>query len=101
MSYLDTLPELKVERALERARSQAFRAPGGRDMLETAGGDERYALWLLIADAGCARRIGVGIFDLADHTWADAYENGDSPSTAVLDAIANDDTFSALLRIGE
>lgn len=97
MTYLDTLPETKVERALERARSAGFTA-FGRNMLEYADGDERFALWLLIADAGMSKTVGVGIFDLADYDWVSAYGSGDSPRQAVRDALGNDDTYSALVN---
>lgn len=98
MTYLDTRPTGQVEQALAKARERGFRALGGRDMLAAASGDEKYALWLLIADTKCGGMIGLGIFDLADYVWADAYANGDSPRTAVLDALANDDTFSHFVR---
>lgn len=93
MTYIDSLPELKVERALEHARSRRFTAAGGGDMLALAGGDERYALWLLIADTKSVRTIGLSILDLSDWTWADAYADGTSPTEALREALANDDTF--------
>jgi hypothetical protein len=61
-------------------------------------GDPYFALYLFIADRKCTRRVGFGIFDLADYLWYDAYENGTSPGWAVREALENDDTFSGLFE---
>jgi hypothetical protein len=61
------------------------------------GNDDPYfALYLYLADRKCTRAIGLSIFDLADHTWHDAYTDGSTPSQAVRDALAGDDTYSSI-----
>jgi hypothetical protein len=57
--------------------------------------DEHFALWLALCDAACARMVGVGIFDIADWTWADAYGDGMSPREATGEALA-DDTYAEI-----
>lgn len=96
MTWLDTLPAAKVEGALAKARENNF-TRAGRNFLEMAGGnDERFALWLMLADNAVSRFAGVGAFDLEDYLWRDAFDNGDSPRQAARDALANDETFSHL-----
>jgi hypothetical protein len=63
---------------------------GGRNWLDEAGGDSEYAIWLVLCDQRCARAVGVGIFDLADWTWADAFESGASPADAVREALSEE-----------
>jgi hypothetical protein len=60
-------------------------------------GDERYGLWLALTDARIARAVGVGLFDLGDWNMYDAYADGMSPRDAAVEALRQDDTFSALV----
>jgi len=59
-------------------------------------GDPYFALYLHLADRKCIRAVGVGIFDIADYLWHDAYTGGTTPSQAAREALENDDTLSAL-----
>ena len=95
-TYIDALPAARREVLLDNMRHRNFTS-GGRNFLDDyAGGDERYAAWLILCEISCSRKIGLGIFDLSDWTWADAYADGLSPTAAVLGALASDDTYAAL-----
>lgn len=57
---------------------------------------EQFALWLTLADIKAGRVAHIGIFDLEDFYWRDAFDNGDSPNSALKEALLNDDTFRHL-----
>lgn len=76
------------------------RAPESRAM-QYAGQDARFALWLYLTDRRVARRVGVSLFDLADVTLRDWYEDGLSPAEAAEEALASDDTYGLLVAEGE
>lgn len=98
MTWLDEKDAAKVEIALGGMRDAAA---AGNHAAETcihhAGGDERYALWLFYADRRCGRLAGVGIFDLVDFGWHDAFTAGDSPRDAAREALESDDLFAPLM----
>ena len=73
-------------------RDQAW----AKQFMKYGNGDARFAVWLWLCDKRCLRRVGFGIFDIADWTWADAYQSGESPRDAVEEALASDDTISTL-----
>lgn len=94
-TWLDTLDADKVEAALAKMRaSQSYSV---ESCLRYAGNDERFALWLRQADLQAARRLGIGIFDLADWTWRDAYDAGDSPTDALFEALQSDDLYASFM----
>ena len=69
----------------------------GRQCRDYAGGDRGFAAWLLVADVACTRRVGLSIFDIDDWAWRGAYDCGDTPGTALREALQADDTFATLL----
>lgn len=90
MSWLDTRPAADVERALQTLRSEEGQRAFAR-AIEYGGGDERFTLWLAMADQRVQRGTGVSAFDLADWTWRDAFDDGYSPADAAREAIAEGD----------
>lgn len=40
-----------------------------------AGGDEKFTNFLVKVDAAVEARVGMGIFDLADYAWRDAFDD--------------------------
>lgn len=85
MSWLDTKPPEAVAAAVEQlAQAQGAHAESIRDY---AGGDLRFGLWLQLVDKRCASVIGLGVFDLEDWRWRDAYDGGDSPKEAFADFV--------------
>jgi hypothetical protein len=87
-TYIDTLDPQKVLAATDEFRENRA------DLIEQAGGDVRFALYLYLVDRVMCRKIGLGHRDLADYTWRDAYENGTTPREAASDALENNDTFA-------
>lgn len=94
-TWLAAQDPAKIEAALGRVRERSGLG-AGTDYLDHAGGDEHFALWLAIADARAVRICGLGIFDIGDWTWADAYEDGWDPREAAIEALRADDTMGAL-----
>lgn len=91
MSWLDQQDPVLVERRLEELRETPPRAAAH------ANGDERFGLWLHLADVACMRSFGISIFDLADWGWYSAYESGQGPKRAMLEAMEEDDLGAAML----
>lgn len=52
-------------------------------------GDAWFGLWMHVANQKCQRLIGLGIHDLEDWTWRDAYDAGNSPFEALRDALGD------------
>jgi hypothetical protein len=69
---------------------------GGRNWLDYAGGNQDYALWLALCDSRCSRLIGLGIFDLEDWRWGDAFEGDYSPRDAVMECLSEDSIYSEM-----
>ena len=65
----------------------------GSEYLAYAHGEREFAAWLVIAEVICFRRHGVSIFDLADWTWRDAYDNDTTPNAALREALEFDGTY--------
>lgn len=84
MPWTDTIP------ASRRAKLMTVLDEDGADHLRYARGDRAFAVFLLVADAACRRRIGFSIFDLEDACWRDFYDDGLTPSEAL--AAARDNT---------
>lgn len=59
-------------------------------MLEYCGGDTAFAAWLQLVDDCIMDQLGVGVFDLTDYMWRDAYDDERSPADAVDDFIEAD-----------
>lgn len=57
------------DRRRQAAIAALLDSPRGQEYPRHANGDRGFAAWLLVADATCARRLGVPIFDIADWTW--------------------------------
>jgi hypothetical protein len=55
----------------------------GAEHLRYAGGDRGFAVFVLVADAVCRRRLGVSIFDLEDACWRDFFDDGLTPGEAL------------------
>jgi hypothetical protein len=89
--WLASQHRIKVEEALAKL-------PADSDARGYSNGDPYFALYLHIADVKCQRAVGVSIFDLADHLWADAYEDGTTPARAAREALENDGTFDSLFE---
>lgn len=81
-TYIDTLPEAKVEQTIVKLREVRPDLIAGY-----AGGDERFALWMHLCDRRCRSLTGLETADLEDHLWRDAYDAGQSPRDAVDSAI--------------
>lgn len=60
-------------------------------------GDDRFGLWLALVDARIVRRVGLGLFDLADWNMHDAYTDGASPKDAAQQALESDDTYASFV----
>ncbi|WP_173054880.1 hypothetical protein [Phytohabitans houttuyneae] len=58
-----------------------------------AGNDHGFAAWLLVADTLALRHPGVSILDLSDWNWREAYDRGETPGSALRQAMACNDTF--------
>jgi len=89
MTWLDTQPTDKVDAALADYVKMGRPMAGHTD-------DDRFGLWLLLVDRKISRFAGIGLFDLADTNSRDAYEAGESPKEHAREALASDDTFSAM-----
>ncbi len=58
---------------------------------EYAGGHSGFYTYLRIANARIVRRVGVGLLDLADRCWRDAYDGHQvHPCEAADDALAEE-----------
>jgi hypothetical protein len=93
MTWLDEKDQTQVEEMLARFRAPEFDQGYVEDC---AGGDERFALWLRLVDKRMIGSVGVSHRDIADWTWRDAYDGGQSPSSAALDALSEDDTYAVM-----
>lgn len=56
--------------------------------------------WLRRVDGAMSVMVGLTHSDIADWNWYDAYESGETPRVAARQALAEDDTFSALGGFG-
>jgi hypothetical protein len=92
MTWLDEQDQSKVEAALEKFRT----SPSYEDAMRYAYGHERFAFWMHMADRTMIRRLGLGIHDIGDWNWRDAFDEGESPTAALMEALAADDTYSAM-----
>jgi hypothetical protein len=59
----------------------------GRNWLDEAGGVEDFALFLYLADRWCRRISTLGIFDIDDWLWADAFEADRQPKECAIEAL--------------
>lgn len=87
MSWIDDQPADKIDAALVKYRADT--SIWSQDPRSDSNGDERYGLWLMLVNVKMMRLVGIGYHDIEDWTWADAYEDGMSPSEAVREALAN------------
>ncbi|MBB2157915.1 hypothetical protein HLH33_16675 [Gluconacetobacter diazotrophicus] len=70
----------------------AGRQPIARDdrdptMASYTAGHLGFHGWMRAVDHAIARRIGLGVFDLPDRCWRDAYEERVLPRDAALEAL--------------
>lgn len=86
----------KIRAALANYRERR-KTPQLRRVSEYDGGDDRFGLWLALVDARIGRRVGVGLFDLADWNMRDAYDDGSSPKDAAQQALESDDLYAGFL----
>ena len=55
-----------------------------QEALSYAGGDTQFAAWLERADSHCQKKTGVlGIFDMPDRCWRDAFDAKADPKEEV------------------
>jgi hypothetical protein len=94
MTWLDSKPADVVGDAIHALSKD----PAAADALDYAGGDDRFALWLHLVDKRCRTVFGIGIFDLEDWTWRDAFDDGSSPKEALADF---DDHFGLTEQLDE
>lgn len=102
MTWLDEQPDDKIDRAMQ-AMLAALASGRHREKhcTEYAGGDNRFALWLVLADVECVRITEeVGIFDIGDFLWRDNYLAGSSPKAAAREALENDDLYASFMSEG-
>lgn len=99
-----TIPNPWVQRLRGRdpekydaAREALSQTDRGREYLQHAGGNADFALYLQQADRKCIRFVGIGIFDIGDYLWHDAYDGGVPTGEAVREALENDDTYGAFM----
>ena len=93
MTYIDELERRDPRKVAADLETYRTKRPS---VSEYDTGDERFGLWMAYVNARLLRSVGVGLFDLADWNMRDAYEAGTSPADAAREALASDDTFSAL-----
>jgi hypothetical protein len=86
--YRDLLAKIE---AGDETTALARKVKGFRD--NYAHGDAEFALWMALVDHNLARKVGLGLFDLADWPMRDAFDDGMSPSEAAQEALRSDDTF--------
>lgn len=85
-TWLDSIDAETVEAALDQFSGQ----PTYSDLMDYADSDERFALWLFMANRWVFQDTGLeGIDDLEDWMWRDAFDAGHSPRGAVTDALAD------------
>lgn len=89
-TWFETQDSFKVEAALDRY------VTAGRPFNTMGVTDDYFGLWLWLADRSMSRVVGLGINDIGDWMWADAYESGQSPKSAAREALENDDTYSMM-----
>jgi len=83
-TWIDTQDTEKIDAAVAAMRRKAGegdRACGG--VLDYAGGDEQFALWLRQIDIHVGKRLGLSVFDLPDVCWRDYFDDGLSPIEAL------------------
>jgi hypothetical protein len=56
-----------------------------RQYVGSAPEDESFRKWLRECNALLTKRLGLGLFDLPDWAWRDAFEDGAKPKEAVED----------------
>lgn len=96
-TWLDQHPDQQgVEETMAKFRETPFHA----DWMSYAGGDERFALWLFMCDKRVVAIVGLGLRDLSDWGWRDAFDSGSGPFEAARAALAEDDTFGAFDGLG-
>lgn len=69
------MPEI-IAPALSREQAESAM------FLDYAGGDKPFAKWLGAVDALVEARVGLGIFDLEDFMWRDAFDAEQTPADA-------------------
>ena len=83
MSWLDTKPQDVVTDAVAQLASAT--GANADSIRSYADGDLRFGLWIHLVDKRCVTVLGVGIFDLEDWHWRNAYDSGSSPKDAFAD----------------
>ncbi len=78
MSWLDSKPADVVGTAIHALTKD----PSSADILDYAGGDGRFGLWLYLVEKRSRTALGLSIFDLEDWHWHNAYDSGESPKEA-------------------
>lgn len=88
-TWIDTKDPADITANLDSLRALDPDTSAGRlwaEHVRYAGSDLRFALWLLMVDRRFTRRFGLGIYNMPDWTWRDAYDSGMSPAEATASA---------------
>lgn len=85
-AWLKSKPEDKIARVIAKMVAATDRL--SVDMRNYAGDDNEFCLWLWLCNDRIMRRLGVGLMDIEDWGWRDAYDSDLSPAEAVRDAMA-------------
>jgi hypothetical protein len=79
VTWFDTLESTKQAQGIALLNN----TPAGREALQKANGDHAFALFLAAADWHARKRLGLSIWDLADYTWRDAFDDELTPIEAL------------------
>lgn len=84
-TWIDTQDSLKVATAI--ASLCADKRILADNVSVNPDTDGEFALWMVLADKRFTKRFGMGILDMPDFRWHDAFENGGSPIEGLREAI--------------
>jgi len=85
MGWIDTQDSVKVANAIGRLRGEDWSLADRVSVDPNTDGE--FCLWMVLADNRFMKRFGMGILDMPDFLWRDAFENGESPVAGLKSAI--------------
>lgn len=95
-THIDTLDPQQVVSSIDAMRQSDH----GRFYIDqVAGGDERFALYLLLIDKKMRLLLGVTHRDTEDAPWRAMYDDGMCPADAIREALSRDDLYRAILPV--
>jgi hypothetical protein len=89
---MDGVPEALAHYDRRRVEEAVAAMGADTEWMRYADGDRYFALWLRITSGHIQRHIGLGLFDLADATLRDYYDDGMSALEAAQAVVEADDT---------